>query len=237
MRPDRSTSGRRLLTVLAGVLVLKVTAGVIANYRDYLPPDFGNEFLHGRERQFLGAYPWAFYAHIVSGPIALLLGLILIGERFRVRFPAWHRNLGRAQVVCVLLLVAPSGLFMARFAAAGPAGGAGLAALAVSTAACASFGARSAIRRRFVDHRRWMWRCFLLLCSAVVLRLIGGFAGVVGVSAPWYDPAANWASWIAPIVAFEVRERLKRRPVLPRGAGSKGLVASDIPATLNTDRR
>ena len=130
----------RILSVLAGVLILKVTISVLANYHSYFPADFNSEFLRGRERHFVGFYQWAFYTHIISGPVALILGLILITERSRSRFPKWHRHLGRVQVACVLLLVTPSGLWMAGFAAAGPVAAAGLATLAIATALCISLG-------------------------------------------------------------------------------------------------
>src|SRR5262249_31180152 len=158
-----------------------------------------SDFLHGREGYFPGGYQWAFYTHILSGPVSLILGLILIGERSRARFPRWHRGLGRLQVACVLLLVTPSGLWMAYHAAAGPIAAVGLASLAVATATCVSLGARTAVRRRFAAHRRWMWRCYLLLCSAVVLRLMGGLATVAGVAAPWFDPLATWLCWLVPL--------------------------------------
>src|SRR3954471_453133 len=104
MRPHQPTSPGRILTLLAGVLILKVTAGVVSNYHDYLPPNFASDFLRGRERTFPGVYRWAFTTHILSGPVSLILGLILIGERSRTRFPRLHRYLGRVQVACVLLL-------------------------------------------------------------------------------------------------------------------------------------
>lgn len=207
MRPRRSSLAERILTLLAGVLILKVTASVLSNYHDYFPPNFSSDFLRGRERYFWGPYRWAFYAHVLSGPVSLILGLILVGDAFRSRFPTWHRRIGRLQVACVLLLVAPSGLVMAYRAAAGPIAGAGLGALAMATATCAALGARAAVKRRFADHRRWMWRCYLLLCSAVVLRLLGGLATVAGMAAPWFDPLATWIAWLAPLAAFEWRER------------------------------
>ncbi|HEX8201493.1 MAG TPA: DUF2306 domain-containing protein [Isosphaeraceae bacterium] len=211
MRPHHPTWPGRILAFLAGVLILKVTANVVANYHDYVPPDFTSDFLRGREPYFSGVYRWAFHAHILSGPVALILGLILVGEWSARRFARWHRNLGRLQVACVLLLVTPSGLGMAYQAAAGPIAAVGLAALAIATATCASLGARSAVTRRFADHRRWMWRCYLLLCSAVVLRLLGGLASVMGVAAPWVDPLATWMSWLVPLAAFELRARTRRK--------------------------
>lgn len=210
MRLHRPTPSGRVLTFLAGVLILKVTASVVSNYRSYLPPDFSSDFLRGREGHFFGAYRWAFYTHIVSGPVSLILGLILVGERFRARFPRWHRILGRVQVGCVLLMVTPSGLWMARHAAAGPIAAVGLATLAIATATCAVLGTRAAMTRRFADHRRWMWRCYLLLCSAVVLRVIGGLATVTGMFVEWIDPLATWICWLVPLAAFEIRERTGR---------------------------
>jgi hypothetical protein len=207
MRPPRHASAERILALLAGVLILKVTASVVSNYHDYFTVNFASDFLRGREDHFRGAYRWAFYAHILCGPVSLILGLILVGDVPRARFPAWHRRLGRLQVACVLILVTPSGLWMAYHAAAGAVAAAGLATLAIGTATCAALGARAAVARRFADHRRWMWRCYLLLCSAVVLRLFGGLATVAGLAAPWVDPLATWLCWLGPLAALELRER------------------------------
>jgi hypothetical protein len=212
MADDRSTKLRPALTLLGAVLIFKVTAAVVLGYRNYFPADFNSDFLRGREDYFAGAYQWAFYAHIASGPVSLVLGTILISERFRRRFPQWHRGLGKLQIACILLLVAPSGLWMARYAAAGPIGAVGFALLAIATGMCAALGWRAAVKRRFGVHRRWMWRSYLLLCSAVVLRLTDGLAAVVGVQAPWFDPLASWACWIVPLAAFELHG-LRRRPI------------------------
>jgi len=206
-------NGSRLVSVLsivAGILIIKVTVSVVSHYVDYFPLNFSSDFLRGRERDFSGVYRWAFTTHILSGPVSLILGLILIGERFRTRFPKGHRYLGRLQVACVLFLVTPSGLWMARNAAAGPIAAVGLAALAIATATCIAIGAWSAVKRRFADHRRWMWRGYLLLCSAVVLRLIGGLATVTGMTAAWVDPLATWLSWLMPLSAFELCEWIRR---------------------------
>lgn len=203
MRNDRGRTLRRVLAFVAAVLILKVTVAVVAGYRNYIPPDFDSDFLRGRESYFYASYRPAFYTHILTGPLTLFLGLLLVSDKFRLRFPAWHRILGRVQVACVLAFVTPSGLWMARYAASGPVAGVGFAILSFLTAACTAMGWRTAVARRFAEHRRWMWRSFLLLCSAVVLRVLGGFATVTGIDAAWYDLVASWASWILPISLFE----------------------------------
>jgi hypothetical protein len=194
----------RVLPSLAVLLVVKVTVSVVVGYRDYFPPSFQTEFLLGREMYFWGAYAWAFYAHLASGPFSLLLGTLLVSRRFRQFVPAWHRRLGRVQVLCVLLLVAPSGLWMAWYAMTGTVAALGLGTLALATAGCVLFGWKAAVQRRFTDHERWMWRMYLLLCSAVVIRMIGGLATVVGFSELWLYPFSCWASWLVPLLVYEV---------------------------------
>jgi hypothetical protein len=202
----QSTAASAVRVALAGAVVLlivKVTLSVVIGYRDYFPPNFNADFLLGRAAYFWGPYRWAFYAHLVAGPATLLLGTILIIERFRRLAPRWHRRLGRAQVLGILLLLVPSGLWMARYAATGAVAGAGLASLAIATAACTAMGWRAAVRRRFDVHRCWMWRTYLLLCSAVVIRLIGGLATVFQFDALWLYPLSAWASWLVPLLVFE----------------------------------
>jgi len=63
----------------------------------------------------------------------------------------------------------------------------------------------------FAIHRRWMWRTFMLLCSAVVLRMLGGLATVVHFDAVWLYPLSVWLSWTVPLLALEA-SRLLRVP-------------------------
>jgi|GEM_PF-500032 len=193
----------RVLRVIVALLILKVTFAIVLGYQDYFPPNFDSEFLLGRKAYFAGGYRVAFYAHILSGPMTLLLGLLLVSDRLRSRFPKLHRSLGKAQSLLVLLVLAPSGLWMAAYAGTFVAA-AGFAVLAAATGLFVALGWRAAVQMRFESHRRWMWRCFLLLCSAVVLRLIGGLTSVSGIGGAWSYPTAAWVSWLLPLAAYEM---------------------------------
>ncbi len=206
---------QRVLTLLTGLLIFKVTAAVMLGYVNYFPPNFDSDFLRGREHYFFGAYQWAFHVHIASGPVSLLLGVMLISERFRMRYPQWHRLMGRVQAANVLLLVTPSGLWMAWHTSTGTVAGIGFAMLAVLTGTCVALGWRAAVQRRFQVHRRWMWRCFLLLCSAVVLRLLAGLGTLLGVQSQWFDPLVSWASWLVPLALFELRRLIREQANCP----------------------
>jgi uncharacterized membrane protein len=206
----------RILTTalrwLAVILILRVLATILANYPDYFPPNFDSLFLQGREATFAGAYQVAFYVHIFSAPVVLLNGLILLSERIRRRHGGLHRVLGRVQVGVLLLFVLPSSVMMSRHAFGGWPAGVSFLLLSAATAGCAVAGVVCARRRRFDQHRRWMLRCYVLICSAVALRLISGAAGVAGVPNPEgaYIVAA-WASWLMPLAAYELAERLPAR--------------------------
>lgn len=197
---------------LAIALVLRVLVTIVANYPDYFPPNFDALFLQGRELTFRGAYRAAFYFHIFSAPVVLVGGLILLSETVRRRCGRLHRVLGRVQVVVLLGLVLPTSVVMSRHAFGGWPAGLSFLLLSVATAGCAVVGVVQAKRRRFDRHQRWMLRCYVLICSAVVLRLISGAAGLVGVPNPEAAyVAAAWSSWLLPLAAFEVVERMPVR--------------------------
>lgn len=196
-----------VLRWLAVILILRVLVTILANYPDYFPPNFDALFLLGREHTFVGAYRAAFYVHIFSAPVVLLNGLLLLGEDVRRRRGGLHRVLGRVQVFVLLALMLPSSAVMSQHAFGGWGAGASFLTLSALTAACAVMGVATARRGRYDRHRRWMLRCYVLICSAISLRLISGAAGLVGVpSAEGAYVVAAWCSWVLPLAVFEVAE-------------------------------
>lgn len=197
-----------LLTVarwLAVVLIVRALGTILANYPDYFPPNFDSLFLQGRETTFHGLYRIAFYVHILSAPIVLVNGLLLLNTFLLIRWRRLHRVLGWVQMILLLLLMLPSSLVMACQSFGGWPSGLSFGLLTLVTAACAVMGLVSATRRRFAEHRRWMLRCFVLLCSAVVLRLVSGAAGLLEVSnAEAAYILAAWCSWLLPLAGCEV---------------------------------
>ncbi len=181
MKRSQSTALIGILALTVGLLILKVTFSVVLGYRDYFPPNFNADFLRGRETYFFGAYQWAFYAHIASGPITLILGLFLVSERFRLRFPAGIECSGRLRsqslrcsqpqrlVACTLCSdradrcgrICPAGnchgtVCPARLAVRHEAPLRGTSPLDVATVSLALVSSDRATRRRICDGvRRW----------------------------------------------------------------------------------
>ena len=155
--------------VAAAILVVRVTISVVLGYVDYFPLNFYSEFLTGRKEYFFGAYQVAFWIHIVFSPLVIFSSLWLLSSSMRRRYPRFHRRLGRVHVLVVLCLVAPTGLWMSFYALTGAWAGSAFALSSIATFVCALMGWRCAMARRFAAHQVWMTRCFLLLCSAIVI--------------------------------------------------------------------
>ncbi len=211
MAPHEWTALRRWLATLCGLVVLRSLGTIVAGYGSYLPsPDFRADFLLGREATFFrGGYREAFIVHLLAGPPAMLLGLVLASGTFRRRFPRSHRRLGWIEGAIVLFGVVPSGMVMAwhplptlpeaeRFVA-----GLGFGVLAILTGVTTTRGLLAARGRDHDAHGRWMRKLLALLFSPVVLRIMGGLADSFLPTLPWTYPASAWASWLLPLFVVE----------------------------------
>lgn len=200
-------SSRELLLRLLGwavvLLLAKVFLSIVVEYRRYFPADFESNFLSGRRHSFTGTYRQAFYVHILSSPIALILATFLVVSQGKGRLRWWHRWAGRAQFLLVMLVVVPSGMIMAKDAYAGPISAAGFVVLNLATAGCLVLAVLRARQRRFVAHRRWAMRCFILLASPLLLRLIAGAAIVTGMESERSYQLNSWISWLIPLIVYE----------------------------------
>jgi hypothetical protein len=109
----------------------------------------------------------------------------------------------------LLLFVLPSSAVMSRHSFGGWPAGLSFLLLSAATGSCAIVGVVYACRHRYDQHRRWMLRSYVLICSAVALRLISGTAGLVGVASPEHAYIfAAWSSWLFPLAAYEIVDRL-----------------------------
>ena len=184
------------------VFVLAVGTLIVWSSIKYYPAQFEHGFLIGRESYFYSWYAVAFYAHIVSSPAALALGVLQSIAWLRRSRPQWHRWLGKCYVWLVLWIAAPSGLAMALKAGEGLAVAAFLT-LAVATWATTWVGFRAASAGRMRQHGEWMTRSFLLMCSAVMLRLLAAIVNASEVSSISYGVLA-WLSWLPMLVGYEL---------------------------------
>ncbi|MFK8111530.1 MAG: DUF2306 domain-containing protein [Rubripirellula sp.] len=200
----RSSPTFAVACTLVIVLSLKTFFGILYEYQWYFPPDYDHSaFLSGRRRTFVGIYQPAFYVHIISGPITMLLGtysLLTGGVKKSRKLHGW---VGRANVFLVLALVVPSGFLMTLQAYGGPSAMLGFAALTSATGISAVMATLHARRRRFRLHRVWAIRLYILLISPLVLRIFAGVMIVTGLESVWTYRINAWGSWLAPLAIYE----------------------------------
>ncbi|MBM7832532.1 putative membrane protein [Agromyces cerinus] len=162
----------------------------------------------------------AFYAHIVAGGVALIVGPLQFWRGLRVRHPRVHRWTGRGYLVAVLI-AGVAGLVMAPFNSAGLVGFFGFGALAVLWIVTGWRAYRSIRAGDVASHRAWMMRNFALTYAAVTLRLwIGVLLGVQALPGDFEFEAAfenayaavPFLCWIPNLI---VAEWLIRRRGLP----------------------
>lgn len=140
--------------------------------------------------------------HVIGAATALLIGPFQFIARFRTRRSGLHRYVGRVYVASCLLGGA-SGLPLALGSTAGPIAAAGFGLLAVAWLATTWLGWRSAVERRFVEHRRWMLRSFALTFAAVTLRLYLPLPPLLGIDFADGYRAISWLCWVPNLIVIE----------------------------------
>lgn len=193
-----------ILLFLVFALFIKILLMTVYEYRFYFPADFDSMFLTGRKAYFEGAYARVFYIHIVSGPIALVLGALLMFSGVRSSFLNAHNYVGKIQMIIVIGLVAPTGFFMSLYAFTGPIAGWGFLLLSLTTTGTAVAAIYFAIRKKFAEHWQWATRCFLCLCSPLLLRLFNGTMIMTELESELTYRLSAWLSWIVPLAIYEL---------------------------------
>lgn len=203
-QPNRLQMLTKLVWLAAALLVVRVLVTILLEYRFYFPPNFDESFfLAGRRQSFAGIYSVGFYAHIVSGPIALAGVLFMLATGNSKRFRQAHRIVGRIVVVLTLLAVCPGGIVMAAKTFAGPVAAFGFATQAVVTGIAVVATAHFARNKKIKQHWRWAYRSAILLCSPVLLRLGTGIFSVLELESINTYRFLSWASWIVPLLVYE----------------------------------
>ena len=162
---------QRLMPLLLAGIYAAFCVPMAAIVMQYLPP--------GRETAFLGikqdyidipGYLAAFYVHVFTAIFALPAGLTQFSGALRRRYPRLHRAQGKAYVVAILGLAAPSGFYIGIFANGGPSSQAAFVLLALLWFWTTLKAYTTARAGDFRAHEAWMLRSFALTLSAITLR-------------------------------------------------------------------
>jgi hypothetical protein len=112
----------------------------------------------------------ALQCHVVAAAIALPGCLALLSRRLLRAAPVAHRYLGRVVGLVVLVLLAPSGLYLSLFAKGGVPATAGFVLSGIIVVGAMIHGVRTARARDLIAHRRAMAHVVAQLSVAVTSR-------------------------------------------------------------------
>jgi hypothetical protein len=166
----------------AVVLLLAVGAVVIAKgSAAYFGEDMAPFIIEKLPLPLEDVWMLAVKVHVVAAAFSLPACLALLSTALVRRAPRFHRWLGRVTAAAILLVLVPSGLYLALFAKYGLPSTAGFVLSGIVVAVAMVQGVRTARARRFVEHRRWALHVLAQLSVAVTSRaMLAGFdaAGV-----------------------------------------------------------
>jgi len=185
------------------VLLYLLIVGVVGNaVRYWTPEPIG--VLADKSPALLDhwLYRLGFYAHVVWGPIALLLGPSQFMPACRKQRIGLHRKMGYIYIVAVAF-AGLAGLGIAPFASTGLVAQIGFSGLAIAWL-YTTFQAFQAIKQRQVaQHRNWMVRSFALTLAAVTLRIYLPISLISGVAFSVAYPVIAWACWVPNLAVAE----------------------------------
>ena len=185
-------------------LMLKITL-------EYIPLQKEVSFLMIKQTEVTTRpeYLWFFYTHVYTSIFVLLAGFLAI-IRKNFGFANFHRNAGKIYIFLILFLAAPSGIYMGIFA-----NGNFFAKLSFVILGClwwfSTFKAfQLARKKKFSEHKKWMWRSFAFTLSAITLRMWKVFIVYLFHPNPLdvYQIIA-WLGWIPNILLIEFLIRKK----------------------------
>lgn len=115
-------------------------------------------------------YLYFFYTHVYTSIFVLLSGFLAI-VRKNFGWKSFHRNMGKIYIVLILILAAPSGIYMGFFANGGIFSKISFVILGFLWWLSTIKAYQLARQKKFNEHKQWMWRSFAFTLSAITLRM------------------------------------------------------------------
>jgi hypothetical protein len=153
---------------------------------------------------------WSFYIHITSSIFVLLFGVFQFIKPLLESFPQLHRLLGKAYVIIILFLSAPSGLVMAFYANGGLYSRISFVIISVLWWLF-TFAAYLKIKNKKIKgHIDFMIRSYALTLSAITLRTyVLILPSFIHLHAKEMYTLVAWLSWVPNLIIAEVIIRCK----------------------------
>jgi uncharacterized membrane protein len=156
----------------------------------------------------------ALIIHIVAAVFVIFSGAIQFVPAIRRRAPVLHRWNGRVYIFTAFsIAVAGLYLLISRGTGTSRLQEFGTGVLGVLVVLCAAMALRTALKRDFATHRRWAWRLYLLVSSALFIRSSIALAAMIAAGTGTFDLSAlkgsvltfvTFGQYIIPLAVLEL---------------------------------
>jgi hypothetical protein len=167
---------------------------------------FSRDFVFIEERAVLFAqtiYKSSFYLHIAAGMFCIVTALIQFSSYILRKRKAIHIWSGRVYVYVVLLIGAPTGLYMSFFAKGSYWERALFMFMAVYWFFTTVKGLQTILKRNVLAHKIWMIRSYCMAMTAVTFRIYHIVFYYSGVSHLYNYEVSLWISVLGNILVAE----------------------------------
>lgn len=140
---------------------------------EYIPAQSDVSFLMIKQTEVNthSEYLYFFYAHVYTSIFVLFSGFIAVFVKPKAAFRNLHRFFGKIYVILLLLIAAPSGIYMGFYANGGILAKISFVILGILWW-FTTYKAYLEIRKKnVINHKKWMYRSYALAVSAITLRL------------------------------------------------------------------
>ena len=155
-------------------------------------------------------YLYFFYAHVYTSIFVLFSGFIAVFVKPKAAFRNLHKFFGKIYVILLLLIAAPSGIYMGFYANGGILAKISFVILGILWW-FTTYKAYLEIRKKNVlNHKKWMYRSYALAVSAITLRLWKVVLVYFFQPNPMdvYEIIA-WLGWIPNLILIEILIKTK----------------------------
>ena len=136
----------------------------------------------------------SFYLHMGAGVICLFVPIVLfVGEAFHLS-KQWHRRLGKLYVYDTLVIIVPTGLYMAFFAKGGTSTQLGFIVQGLALALSTVLAVLSIKQGNLIQHKQWMMRSYSFAFAVVTFRVLHIF--FYNLKVP-YELNYQLSQWVA----------------------------------------
>jgi hypothetical protein len=159
----------------------------------------------------LTSWRWAFYLHISTSLVVLVLGVFQFLKPMLVRFPQTHRIFGKIYVLFILFFSAPSGLIMAFYANGGIWTKISFVIISVLWWLFTLVAFLKIKKGNVKSHLDFMTRSYALTLSAITLRtLVVVLPHFFILHSREMYILVSWLSWVPNLIVAEILIRSKR---------------------------